>query len=270
MISREYYYFSQLESSPYELSKLDALHYGATGSLKMYSFFHEAVLLKCRFTGETQLFDSFFLRLPFDLLAAFEKETVSESVHESVSNLGLTSAFVDERLDGIVPFRSIFEKEPSRPFFVHVINDVWFYPGSLYRESIPIPKIGVNDLICWTDDLEELVKTEEITRRENVQNNSVTGQKAEFQSDSLNALNVDLQRTQRALASLAIGFSQKNSSLRYGNKPNVKQLADLAIEHLRDSNGHIPFGFSERTIREAIKDALNAFPELLNDSKAGN
>ncbi|WP_375176684.1 hypothetical protein [Marinobacter mobilis] len=88
----------------------------------------------------------------------------------------------------------------------------------------------------------------------------------EYQPDN-HANSADLQRTQRTLAALAIGLAGKHATYRHGQRPNVKALAEVATEHLRDANGRTPHGLSDKTARDAITSALNACPEL---TKASN
>lgn len=73
----------------------------------------------------------------------------------------------------------------------------------------------------------------------------------------------ELKRTQRALAALVLGLADKYPVYRSGEKPNAKQLARLATEHLRDATSdRTPHGFSETTVRQVISAALKACPEL--------
>jgi hypothetical protein len=73
----------------------------------------------------------------------------------------------------------------------------------------------------------------------------------------------ELKRTQRALAALVLGLADKYPVYRSGEKPNAKQLARLATEHLRDATSdRTPHGFSETTVRQAISAALKACSEL--------
>jgi len=79
----------------------------------------------------------------------------------------------------------------------------------------------------------------------------------------INAGDSELKRTQRALAALVLGLADKYPVYRSGEKPNAKQLARLATEHLRDATSdRTPHGFSETTVRQAISAALKACPDL--------
>lgn len=71
-----------------------------------------------------------------------------------------------------------------------------------------------------------------------------------------------LRTTQRILAALTVGLANRHNTYRRGAKPNIKALADVATDHLRDSNGRAQHGFSERTARDAISNALKSSPDL--------
>lgn len=74
---------------------------------------------------------------------------------------------------------------------------------------------------------------------------------------------IELRRTLRTLAALAVGLASKYPAYKHGNKPNASQLAKLATEHLRDATSdRTPHGFSETTARQTIAEALRACPEL--------
>tara|TARA_R110001592_G_scaffold283291_1_gene551215 strand:+ start:137 stop:1240 length:1104 start_codon:yes stop_codon:yes gene_type:complete len=132
-----------------------------------------------------------------------------------------------------------------------------FYP----RESIPERE----PLVIRRDELQRFANTlnESEIPKPTDQLEALPDDSQEARSGSNNS---ELRRMQRTLAALAIGLADKHGTYRHGGKPNVKALAETATDHLRDENGRAPHGFSDKTARDAITAALNACPDLLNDS----
>lgn len=92
-------------------------------------------------------------------------------------------------------------------------------------------------------------------------NSNATG-KLETRDES-----TDLRRFRRTLAALAIGLAGKHHAYSHGEKPNVSKLAEVATGHLRNKNARTAYGFSDKTARDTITEALKAFNELAETSK---
>jgi hypothetical protein len=73
----------------------------------------------------------------------------------------------------------------------------------------------------------------------------------------------EVARLQRTVAGLALGLMREYPKYRYGDKPNISKLTDLATDHLRSEHGdRPPHGFGKSTISDAIKAALERYRDL--------
>lgn len=125
----------------------------------------------------------------------------------------------------------------------------WYVEGGKYYTFDPPISIRKDEL---------LITREELERFESEHFSGSTDSLAPSLAEES-----ELRRTQRTLAALAIGLADKYPAYRSGEKPNAKQLARLATEHLRDATSdRTPHGFSETIVRQSITAALKACPEL--------
>lgn len=263
---RAYYYLTQLENSPYYLPPMETLHLGATGTLPLYVYITELTLIEETGTAERGIDSSIYIRVANETISAMEKDIaapVTTPMHamfgyssELKNNYDLVSGILDQRYKGLSQPTFPFDtQQESISVFLDKNLENYEAPkfGALYQH----PQITISDLLCWTDDLERLASNGRIQRRADG-NSTATSVQTDSETEAL-----ELRRTQRTLAALAVGLAGKFPTYRNGNKPNASQLAKLATEHLRDSQSdRTPHGFSETTARLTIAEALKACPEL--------
>jgi len=73
----------------------------------------------------------------------------------------------------------------------------------------------------------------------------------------------EFARLERTVAALALGLMREYPKYRYGDKPNISKLTDLATDHLRSEHGdRPPHGFGKSTRSDAIKAALERYRDL--------
>ena len=75
----------------------------------------------------------------------------------------------------------------------------------------------------------------------------------------------ELKRANRALGALARQFASDKGTLTTGNKPNVSQIAEYALNAVSDSQDEAPHGYSNTTLRDAIATALNTVNKDLSN-----
>jgi hypothetical protein len=264
---QDYYYLYDLEKSRYSLSQREALHLAAKGTLPSYVFVDEDVRLYEMDDDVVTISGSFSLRLPTTSLRTIEKCLVSKP--HSANQLSddapkpskkhkLSEVFLDGRYKGSIPIRL-----QSRYYSSHEICPFPFRITTLFGEPFTFL---AEELIFWTDDLEELVEQGLIERRDNGEAPTVTVDDDRKEYPSVTAIpndETELKRLQRTVAALALGLAAKPGIYSNVGKPNVSQLAKLATEHLRDGQSdRTPPGFSDTTVRNTITAALKACPEL--------
>lgn len=257
---RDYYYLSGLDESPYQLTLADALHLGATYQLNLYAFMTDTIFMHSylEFDDELVSDNHFFIKIPDPTLTALEKV-----IHyDNLSNpyMPLQHGFVDDKYNGTIPFGDPFKSTTKKPLHVKLYADDPERHASY--EYAALPTLFMSELLCFTEDLDDLVKRGRI-KRSGAPPEAATAIPAD---DTASTSSSELHRAQRTLAALAIGLSKKHPAYRHGKKPNVSALAELAIDHLRDADGRAPHGFSEKTSRDTISEALKSFPELTEGS----
>ncbi|HIO30259.1 hypothetical protein [Marinobacter salarius] len=163
----DYYYLSDLEHGRYNLSLRDALHLAAKGTLPSYVHVHEDIRLYELDDDITTINSYFYLRIPTTSLRIVEKFMVSHSHTPSPTNHRVTDAlkkhelsevFLDGRYEGSIPI-----KLESRYYGLHEICPFPFRISTLDGDPFTF---SADELIFWTNDLEELVKQGLIQRRD--------------------------------------------------------------------------------------------------------
>lgn len=262
---REYYYLIGLDKSPYNISLADVLHFGAASDFKVYAYITERTQMEYAATGQTIEDDSMFLNIPASTIGAMEKDFLSaqtpledffgpgRTVQRSRS---LTHALIDDKYTGVIPFGSPFNPQPNEYSLVEI-----YIPNTGCSQY---PSITVADLVCWTDDLERLVKRGHIQKRPTKPPQTVTTDSTDEVAPIITAdSESEVKRLQRTVAALALGLMKKHGTYNHNGEPNASQLAKLATEHLRDAaSDRTPHGFSDTTVRQTIAAALKACPEL--------
>jgi len=75
----------------------------------------------------------------------------------------------------------------------------------------------------------------------------------------------ELKRAYRALGALVMQLASDKPKFMSGNKPNVSQIAEYALNAASDSQGKAPHGYSNTTLRDAIATALNTVNKDLSN-----
>jgi hypothetical protein len=171
---RDYYYLNQLEGSPYKLSVSDALHMGSICSLEVYTFITDKIILQCRKTHEQISDSNVYLKVPFPLVGAIEKEFVKSqsALHGNLTpghvlnrQHRLAEAIITDKYNGTIPFGIPFEQQSNGDLFAYIA-----YPAERpfqFGEFGADFTVCLSDLICWTDDLACLEKRGCIQRHDN-------------------------------------------------------------------------------------------------------
>ena len=263
---RDYYYLTRLDKSPYIFDLADALYLGAVSELKLYVLITARIRMENPKTGEMVEDSGMFLNVPSPFIGAMEKELpvdqmpaydfFSRETTDLQQHVKLSYAYVDDRYTGTIPYGTPFRPDPAQ------YDSINIYPEILGIGRDPV--FNLFDLVCWTEDLERLVKRGRIQKRPTKPPQTVT---TDSTSQAAPILPVDdeteIKRLQRTVAALALGLAAKGGTYGKAGKPNVSQLERLATEHLRDGqDDRAPPGFGPSTVRKAITDALNACPEL--------
>lgn len=237
---RRYYYLSQLESSPFDVSIEDALHLGATGKLKVYVFVERVVQITDVMNGKAFTSGDFFLQVQASHLAEIEKQYVSWSsqaacVREKTSGLNtsfeITAGIIDDKFDGGEPFKSLPIEGMNRPCMV-TVQDVQNNPVTRYS----------SEMLCWSDDL----------RQVSAHSNG-------------NAEDLDHNRTyvrnlERAVVALTHALKEDKPKFKYGENPNLSQISRFAVKHLADKDERYPQGWTDSNIKKTLESALKNCP----------
>lgn len=158
----KYYYLTRLDESPYQLTLLDALHFGVTERLGIYALAEYEITLRNPDTGAEESGKGFYLKLCASTLQQIEKETskaehqpplgyVSERPRQSQC-YNVREAFIDHRRLRNHAAQSADAPEIGRLVLLYAPN------GDPFIACLP-------DLILWARDLEELAKAGRIQRR---------------------------------------------------------------------------------------------------------
>jgi hypothetical protein len=116
-------------------------------------------------------------------------------------------------------------------------------------------------LVVRTENLQKFInkitESPETDSHEAAANDKQNAARAATDDDS------EIARLQRTVAGLALGLMREYPKYRYGDKPNISKLTDLATDHLRSEHGdRPPHGFGKSTISDAIKAALERYRDL--------
>ena len=159
---RQYYYLTELDDSPYELTTLDALHLGSTDRLEIYAFAAEEITLENAHTGAATAEHNVYLQLHNHTTREVEKglaQTRSPLSESPASNSTPPCYLVrDARVTG--KWRG-FDPE-WEPF----LDDYLAIPHSPGGREDEAYTVRLADLLCWVDDLERMTENGEIKRRD--------------------------------------------------------------------------------------------------------
>lgn len=157
---KDHFYLVELENSPFSLSVPEALHLGATATLNVYTLVTEEVQMARKGTNKQLNQSHFYLGIPFLQLAAMEKTYIQgvaggSEIKDVLRRLHpLQEGWVDERCFGAIPIATLFEGESPIQVRLKPIQNMIDTQGPI--------EASIGDLLCFTEDLEKLVKQGQI------------------------------------------------------------------------------------------------------------
>ena len=160
------------------------------------------------------------------------------------------------------------KKSPVRRLILHWIRqglNVTGVNGTYPEEGFDTGIVDQDELVQFLSEQEYAIPDGFDNDETQQTNNSGAGSAnaAENSAKEVTKPNAGLEAAQRALAALALGLYTKYPQYQHGKKPNVKQVSETAVKHLRDRDSQrTPPGFGQTNIRDAISAALIAHFDL--------